>query len=175
MGKTNRRLSSLVWTQRPSQENTHPRSACTPSMKGERTPEHTMTGASCTRVAGMSFVLSSWRRHGKRRWMTGPKDRKPSYPSGSVKDQERKPESPSLLMMKMRDQLKLLQVQRKKKRRRKKKRKRRNRSMKLKSVKYNTFQPAPFSHKTKIPPKLLPCDTSKQFCLNSSKFLNHEL
>merc|ERR1719233_1773682 len=104
-----------------------------------------MTGASCTRVAGMFSVLNSWKRHGKRRWMIGPKDQKPSYPSGSEKGQARKPESPSLLMMKMRDLLKLLQVQRKKK----------NRSMKLKSVKYNTFQPAPFSHKTKIPLKLL--------------------
>merc|ERR1711936_1318287 len=128
------------------------------------------TGASCTRAAGMFSVLNSWRRHGRRRWMTGPKDQKPSYPSGSEKGQVRKLESPSLLMMKMRDQLKLLQVQRKKKKRRKKKRKRRNRSIKSKSVKYNTFQPAPFSHKTKIPLKLLPCDTSKQFCLNSSKY-----
>merc|ERR1712183_801632 len=167
---TNRRLSSLVWTQRPSQENTHPRSACTPSMRGGRTPGHTMTGASCTRGAGMFSVLSSWRRRGKRRWMTGPKDQKPSYPSGSEKGQARKLESPSLLMMKMRDQLRLLQVQRKKKTRRKKKRKRRNRHFKLRSAKYNTFQPAPFSHKTKISLKLLPCDISKQFCLNSSKY-----
>merc|ERR1712034_24085 len=42
--------------------------------------------------------------------------------------------------------------QRKKKRRRKKKR---NRHFKLRSAKYNTFQPAPFSHKTKISLKLL--------------------
>jgi len=52
-------------------------------------------------------------------------------------------------MMKMSDQLRLLQVQRKKKRRRKKKRKRRNRHFPLRSAKYNTFQPAPFSQKTK--------------------------
>merc|ERR1712008_508186 len=133
MGKgnrTNRKLSSLVLTLRHSEENTHPRSVCTPSMRGELTPEHTTTGASCMREVGMVCVLSCWRRPGKRRWTTGPGDPKLSFPSGSEKDPARKLESPNILMKK-KDQLKLPQVQRKKKRRRRKKRKRRNRCFAL--------------------------------------------
>merc|ERR1712013_635486 len=83
----------------------------------------------------MFSVLNSWRRPGKKRWTTGPKDQKPSCPNGLEKGRVRKPESPSLLMTKMRDQLKLLQVQRKKKRRRKK---RRNRSIKQKNLSSTT-------------------------------------
>merc|ERR1711997_1263686 len=123
-------------------------------MRGELTPAHTMTGASCMREAGTCCVQSCWRRHGKRRWMTGQNDQRLSCPSGSERGPARKQENPSLLM---------------------KKRKRRNRHFKLRSAKYNTFQPAPFSHKTKISLKLLPCDISKQFCLNSSKYYSHEL
>merc|ERR1712106_82264 len=166
--RTNKKLSSLVLTLRHSQENTHPRSVCTPSMRGELIPEHTTTGASCTRVVGMFCVPSCWRRPGRRRWTTGPRGPKLSFPSGSEKDPARKLESPNLLMMKMKDQLKLPRVQRKKKRR---KRKRRNRCFAFSSTKYNTFQPAPFSHKNKISLKLLPCDNHIEFCLNSSKIL----
>merc|ERR1711892_250240 len=165
--RTNRKLSSLVLTLSHSQENTHPRSVCTPSMRGELIPEHTTTGASCTRVVGMFCAPSCWRRPGRRRWTTGPRDPKLSFPSGSEKDLARKLESPNLLMMKMKDQLKLPLVQRK----RRKKRKRRNRCFAFSSTKYNTFQPAPFSHKNKISLKLLPCDNHIEFCLNSSKIL----
>merc|ERR1719348_1552842 len=95
-------------------------------MRGGLTPEHMTTGASCTKEAGMFCALNSWKRHGRRRWMTGPRGQKPSYQNGLVRGLARKQESQSLLMMKMRVQLRLLQVQKKKRRRRKKKRRRRN-------------------------------------------------
>merc|ERR1712203_95765 len=62
-------------------------------------------------------------KHGKRRWMNGARDPRPSCPSGSVSVPVRSLVIPSLLMMK-RMVLLNLQQKRKKKRKRRKKRKR---------------------------------------------------
>merc|ERR1711973_763796 len=107
--------------------STHQRLECIPSMRGEPTPELMMTEENCMREVGMFFTLSSWRRHGKRRWMNGLADQNLNFPSGLERDQVRSLENLNLLMMRMRQVvmllLELVMKRRKKKRRRKRKNK----------------------------------------------------
>merc|ERR1712177_138506 len=98
--------------------------------KGQ-TPGHTRTGRSCTKEAGRSSGLKFLTLPGRRNTMSGPRGPPRNFPSGSVRDLARRPESqnplkamktmvPLLLMKKRRNMTK---KKRKKKRRRRKRRK----------------------------------------------------
>merc|ERR1712025_1206439 len=99
-------------------------SVCTPSMRGERTPEPMMTDASCMKEDGMFSMLNFWRSLGRRKWMNGLADLNPNFQNGLEKDLARKLESQSLLTMMMKDR-KLLEAQVLMKRKKKKKRRKR--------------------------------------------------
>merc|ERR1719361_3398906 len=68
---------------------------------------------------------SCWRRPGRRRWTTGARDPRPSYPSGSERGPARSLEIPSPLTMRTRDRLRLLRALRKRRKRKKRKTRRR--------------------------------------------------
>merc|ERR1719464_1499409 len=74
------------------------------------------------------LLLNFLRKHGKRRWMNGARDPRPSCPSGSVSVLARSLVIPSLLTMKRMVLLNLLQVQKRKKKRKRRKKKRRKRN-----------------------------------------------
>merc|ERR1719516_987535 len=126
------RPSRRVSTLRLSQANTHPRSACSPSMRDVPTPEPTATGRSCMRAAGKLSELRCSRPCGKTSTRTGARGPRPVCPSGSVSDQAKRletqrpprarrmrlPEAEMLAVMKS-------MTRKKKKRRRRRKRKRR--------------------------------------------------
>merc|ERR1711983_82894 len=85
------------------------------------TQELMRTEGNCTRVAGMYYMLNFLRKHGKRRWMNGARDPRPSCPSGSVSVPARSLAIPSLLMMRRMVLLNLQQKRKKKRKRRKRK------------------------------------------------------
>merc|ERR1712226_691426 len=95
-------------------EPTHPPSTCSPSTSGERTPEPTETGRSCTREGPRWSGPSGSRLCGKKSWQSSTKDQKRSCPSGA-----------GCGLAEKRVTLKLLREKRKRPRRRKLRRKKR--------------------------------------------------
>merc|ERR1719348_247391 len=97
--RRDRRLSSelrplrRVLTQRPSLESTHQRSACTPSMSVEQTPDLMMTERKCMREDGKLSELNTLKVSGKRNMMNGARDHQENSPSGLERDPERRRES----------------------------------------------------------------------------------
>merc|ERR1712130_857575 len=100
--RRDRRLNSelrplrRVLTQRPSLESTHQRSACTPSMSVEQTPDLMMTERKCMREDGKLSELNTLKVSGKRNTMNGARDHPENSPSGLERDPEKKgePETP---------------------------------------------------------------------------------
>merc|ERR1712025_224470 len=127
MGRRGRRLSSelrplrRVLTQRPSLESTHQRSACTPSMSVEQTPDLMMTERKCMREDGKLLEQNTLKVCGKRNMMNGARDHPEDSPSGLERDLARRRETQRPQRGVRKKRLLLLKRRTMKKRRRKNK------------------------------------------------------
>merc|ERR1712098_233740 len=123
--RRDRRLSSelrplrRVLTQRPSLESTHQRSACTPSMSVEQTPDLMMTERKCMREDGKLSELNTLKVSGKRNTMNGARDHPEDSPSGLERDQARRRETQRPQRVVRKKRLLLLKRKTMKKRKRK--------------------------------------------------------
>merc|ERR1712098_997109 len=89
MGRDRRLSSELrplrrVLTQRPSLESTHQRSACTPSMSVEQTPDLMMTERKCMREDGKLLEQNTLKVCGER---NGKKKGDPETPEGGEEEE----------------------------------------------------------------------------------------
>merc|ERR1712025_1060959 len=135
MGRRDRRLNSelrplrRVLTQRPSLESTHQRSACTPSMSVEQTPDLMMTERRCMREDGKLLEQNTLKVCGKRNMMNGARDHPEDSPSGLERDLARRRETQRPQRVVRKKRLLLLKRRTMKKRKRKKRNmRRRNKS-----------------------------------------------
>merc|ERR1712130_345363 len=124
--RRDRRLNSelrplrRVLTQRPSLESTHQRSACTPSMSVEQTPDLMMTERKCMREDGKLSELNTLKVSGKRNTMNGARDHPENSPRGLERDQARRRETQRPQRVVRKKRLLLLNRKTMKKRKRKK-------------------------------------------------------
>merc|ERR1712180_242520 len=126
------RPSRRVWILSPSLANIHPSSGCSPNTKGEQIPGATETGRSYMREELRLSAQKLLKLPGRRNLQNSRRGQLRDYPSGSVYDQAKRPETQKPLKVK-RELVKKRRSLRKRKRKRKRKRRRRRRRSKFKS------------------------------------------